>query len=204
MALGSMGCPSDPRPREAYPDAGAAGDLGVVRVGSTLGDSDGDEQRPPTTGRAAARAWLQAGAWRRWRCEATAHASMAPSPHSMNRICNNEVLANAPPGAPWPVGAASVKELRDNANPERVVGYALYLKARAETDGAGWFWFEYVLPSEALDPPAPREADGTVAEGYGDRGGALDVCVNCHRRSGSNDAGLMGYGDFVYTRVPAP
>jgi hypothetical protein len=122
----------------------------------------------------------------------------------MNRICNNEVLANASAGAPWPVGAASVKELHDAAAPERVVGYAIYLKAREGSDGANWYWFEYVLPTVALDPPAPREADGTVAEGFGDRGSARNVCVGCHQHSGSNEAGVMGYGDFVFTRLPAP
>jgi mono/diheme cytochrome c family protein len=61
-----------------------------------------------------------------------------------------------------------------------------------------------VQPGVALNPAPPREADGTIAEGYGDRGGARDVCVSCHQRSGANDAGPVGYGDFVFTRVAAP
>lgn len=207
VGVGLLGCPSDPRPRE-FPDgsmdaAGHAREVGVA-VGSTLGDSDGAEQLPPTTGRAAVRAWLAAGAWRRWRCEANAHPGGGLSPHALNRICNNDALANAPAGAPWPVGAASVKELRDPGAPDQVVGYALYLKVRESGDGDNWFWFEFVRPEFALDPEPPRESDGTIAEGLGDRGGAQSICVPCHRRSGADDSGVMGHGDFVFTRVPAP
>ena len=209
VGVGLMGCPSDPRPRDVdagVVDAGAsyAGAPAEAGVGSTLGDSDGTEQLPPTTGRAAARAWLNAGAWRRWRCEAAAHPGAGLSPHTLNRVCNNELLVNAAAGAPWPVGAASVKELLDPAMPGRVVGYALYRKVSEGTDGSHWFWFEYVLPEVTLDPAPPREADGTIAEGLGDRGGSGNVCVPCHARSGANDAGVTGYGDFVFTRVPPP
>jgi hypothetical protein len=204
--FGLAGCPSDPRPREAPVtsiDAGAR-DVPAAGVGSTLGDSDGTEQLPPTTGRAAARAWLAAGPWRRWRCEATPHPGGGLSPHTLNRICNNDVLANAPAGPPWPVGSASVKELRDPASPERVIGYSVYLKVRDGDAGSDWFWFQSVSPDVALEPAPARDPDGTIAEGLGDRGGALAVCVGCHARSGDNDSGIVGPGDFVFTRVPAP
>lgn len=206
VAVATTGCPSDPRPLDppvTAVDAGAPTDLGV-RVGSTLGDSDGSEQQPPTTGRAAVRAWLAAGAWRRWRCEASAHPAGGLSPHTYDRTCNNDVLAGAPEGAPWPVGAASVKVLYDGAMPDRVVGWAVYLKVREGTDGSNWFWFETVRPEVELTPAPPREPDGTIAEGMGDRGGAGTICVPCHLRSGANDSGVLGHGDFVYTRVPAP
>jgi len=62
----------------------------------------------------------------------------------------------------------------------------------------------YVLPEVTLDPAPPREPDGTIAEGLGDRGGSGNVCVPCHARSGANAAGVTGYGDFVFTRVPPP
>lgn len=210
IAAGALGCPSDPRPLETpSTDAGARPptDLGMdtgVAITSTLGDSDGSEAQPPTTGRAAVRAWLAAGAWRRWRCEASAHPAMGLSPHGYDRICNNGVLAGAPAGAPWPVGASSVKELHDPANPDQVVGYAVYLKVREGTDGSNWFWFETVRPGFVLNPPVPTDPDGTVAEGFGDRGAARTICVDCHARSGANDSGVVGFGDFVYTRVPAP
>lgn len=202
-ALGLAGCPSDPRPRA---DAAGSMDAGArdVVAHATLGDSDGAEQQPPTTGRAAMRAWLAAGSWRRWRCEPAAHPAQGLSPHMLNRICNNDVLAGAPEGAPWPVGAASVKELHLVGESDPVVGYAVYLKVREGADGSGWFWFEYVRPGVTLDPPLPSEADGTVAEGFGDHGAARAICVGCHQRSGANDSGLTGPGDFVFTRVPAP
>ena len=208
LVVGAWGCPSDPRPREDSATGMDAGARPVVdagtAVGSTLGDSDGTEQQPPTTGRAAARAWLAAGAWRRWRCETSTHPATGLSPHGNHRICNNDVLVGAPAGAPWPVGAASVKELHDPRDPSQIVGHAYYLKVAEGTDGSNWFWFESVRPGFALDPPAPTDPDGTVAVGRGDRGAARAICVGCHARSGDNDSGLLGYGDFVYTRVPAP
>ena len=207
VSVGVWGCPSDPRPREyadGSMDAGSHDHDAGLSVGSTLGDGDGAEQQPPTTGRAAVRAWLAAGAWRRWRCEATAHPGGGLSPHVLNRICTNDLLANAPAGAPWPVGAASVKVLYAPGAPGTVMGYALYVKVRAGGDGDNWFWYEAVRPEFTLDPPVPREADGTIAEGLGDRGAARAICVSCHSHSGANDSGLIGYGDFVFTRAPAP
>ena len=202
-AVGALGCPSDPRPREEPVGSMDAGARDVVAP-STLGDSDGTEQQPPTTGRAAMRAWLAAGSWRRWRCEAAAHPGGGLSPHTLNRICNNDVLVHAPEGAPWPVGSASVKELHDPRERDPVIGYAVYLKVREGTEGSDSLWFETVRPGVTLDPPIARETDGTVAEGFGDHGNARNICVGCHRRSGANDAGVTGYGEFVFTRVPAP
>lgn len=139
--------------------------------------SASDPQLPPTTGRVAVRAWLAAGHYRSWRCEAMPHAQRLSSPHGSNRICANATLAGAA-AAPWPVGSAAVKELYNAAGTR--VGYAVYVKARAGTDGANWYWFEEVAPGTVLMTPDPVEADGTVADGFGDRGNPRAVCVGCH------------------------
>ena len=205
-ALFALGCPSDPRPRV---DAGSAMDAPVSRdvtaaVGSTLGTSDGTEQQPPTTGRTAMRAWLAAGAWKRWHCETTPHATSGLSPHGLDRICTNDVLFNAGEDPPWPVGAASVKELHDPSYPEIIVGYAANVKVRDGAGGAGWYWFEEVFPAYSPGAAVLRDPDGTIADGFGESGNAGGVCVPCHGRStqdGTSDGGMLGYGEFVVTRI---
>jgi hypothetical protein len=89
--------------------------------GSTLADSGsgqasivagiGNAQTPPQ-GMALVEAWLATGAYKAWACEPAVHASRSPSPHGFNRICSNDLIStNATSTAPWPEGAAGVKEL---------------------------------------------------------------------------------------------
>src|SRR5438309_500850 len=75
-------------------------------------------QDPPTTGGTDVEAWIATGAYKSWHCEAAGHPARSPSPHGINRICNNMLIQNAPTGATageYPVDSASVKELFDAA-----------------------------------------------------------------------------------------
>lgn len=144
----------------------------------------GDPQAPPE-GAAAVDAWIADGHYLDWTCESSPHEPRDPSPHGRNRICNNDALANDA-SAPWAVGSASVKEILDAQ--DAIVGYAVYRKAAnsAEpTDGSTWYWYERL------------DAGGVVADGRGDTGGALTICVDCHSHAGG-DANEM---DFVFTKL---
>jgi len=152
-----------------------------------------DPQKPPTTGRADVQAWLGTAAYKAWHCEPSPHEARKPSPHGMNRICSNDVLA-AHGDAEFPVDSAAVKELYDAAG-SKIVGYAVYRHVKAGTSGDAWYWYETVPEGSA----APHDANGVVADGLGGAGPAKDICVSCHGAAGS-DAAHFGH-DFVYTQV---
>ena len=81
------------------------------------------------------------------------------------------------------------------------VGYAVYLKTKADSaGGANWYWYERV----PLDHPAPHDARGVVADGVGSAGPPLSICVSCHGAAGSDPAHTptVGGRDQVYTAVP--
>ncbi|MEQ1506200.1 MAG: hypothetical protein ABMB14_28465 [Myxococcota bacterium] len=145
----------------------------------------GDAQTPPQ-GDAAMTAWIAGGAYLAWACEADPHPPRSPSPHGPNRICSNDLMSNHGAGE-YPVGSASVKELYDNTG-ANIVGYAVSLHPVAGTTGADWYWYE------------TTDAAGLIADGLGDAGTPLTVCVGCHAGAGS-DADHSGH-DFVYTQVP--
>lgn len=153
-------------------------------------------QRPPT-GQAAVEAWLAEGYYKRWACEPTVHAGRSPTPHGFNRICsNNAISQTAAASAPWPAGAAAVKELHASAAGGAPIGYAVYLKQAADSAaGAGWYWYERV--------PAP---DGVVADGPGGAGAAKTICVACHQAAGSDvdHTPTTNARDQVYTPVTQP
>src|SRR5258708_1747983 len=90
-----------------------------------------DDPQLPPRGADATTTWLDAGYYTPWRCEAAGHASRPPSPHPRNRICNNDALHGSTAGA-FPIGAASVKELLDDA--DQATGFALYRKT-GDSDG---------------------------------------------------------------------
>ena len=113
----------------------------------------GDAQTPPQ-GTVAVEAWLAAGDYKMWACEGSAHPQRSPSPHGNNRICSNALTSAATAGE-YPIGAASVKELTDATG--KVTGYAVSSHINKGTDGTNWYWYE-------------RNADGVVADGYGDAG----------------------------------
>jgi hypothetical protein len=177
--------------------------LGVLLAGACSGSSKsapGDDQTPPM-GRTAVEAWLSDGAYKGWAAEPAIHESRSPSPHNFNRIFSNDVLAaNATGTGPWPEGAAAVKELYASATATTPVGYAVYLKLAADSaDGANWYWYERVPP----DSDAPHDANGVVADGRGDSGNALQICVGCHGAAGTDAAHTPTPGgrDQVYTPV---
>ncbi len=173
--------------------------IGLLTLSATIGCGTGtdalksDAQTPPVTGRADIESWLTAGSYKSWKCEQAVHALRSPSPHGMNRICSNTLTSAAGSGE-YPVGAAGVKELYDDAG-KNIVGYAVYLHTKAGTGGDSWYWYERV----PANSQAPHDANGVVADGDGSAGPALSICVGCHKLSGSG-AGYSGH-DFVFTQV---
>lgn len=151
----------------------------------------GDAQTPPT-GRTAVEAWIVEGHYLTWACEPDVHASRSPSPHGFNRICSNDLIAEAALGTgAWPEGAAAVKELFPNATATTATGYAVYLKQAADSAaGANWYWYE-------------RIDSNVIADGTGGSGSAKSICVGCHAGAGIDAAHTPtpGARDQVYTPV---
>jgi len=139
------------------------------------------------------KAWLAIGDYKKWHCEAAAHASKTPSPHSFNRICSNTLLAGAGTTGDFPVGTAGVKELWDKVG-GTIVGYAVYVKTVADSAaGANWYWYED-------NPTIPAPVGPIVADGFGTSGQAKTICVDCHSHADSTFAATAR--DFVFTQVP--
>jgi hypothetical protein len=163
----------------------------------------GTPQTPPTGG-SNVEAWIAEGYYKQWNCESAVHASRSPSVHNFNRICSNDVIAsNAGSTAPWPEGAAAVKELYQAISDTTPVGYAVYLKTAADSaSGANWYFYERV-PTTGLQSAAPHDTNGVVADGFGTSGPPLTICVSCHGAAGSDAAHTPSPGghDFVYTPV---
>lgn len=181
--------------------------LGVVGMSCAIAagcDSSnkatGASETPPM-GATAVEAWLAAGSYKTWTCEPASHEARSPSPHGFNRICSNSLISNNAAGTDaWPEGAAAVKELLADATSTTPVGYAVYLKTKADSaDGANWYWYERV----PLTSAAPHDANGVVADGMGSTGTAMSICVNCHGAAGSDTAHTPSVGgrDQIYTAV---
>ena len=174
---------------------------------AACGGSDENEassltgQTPPQGAEAVER-WLATGEYKNWQCETKPHANRSPSPHGFNRICSNDVIAaKANDKGDWPKGAAAVKELFTTADATEPEGYSVYLKTQADSaKGANWYWYER-LPQETADE---LKIDAVVADGFGNSGGAKEVCVSCHVAAGSDPAHTPSTGgrDQVYTPVP--
>ena len=175
----------------------AAALLTVAGCGGNPSPGLGDDQTPPTAGHDAIEAWLTAGSYKSWHCEAAPHAPRSPSPHvNMNKICANDLLSAGPATGEYPVGAAAVKELYDAAG-TTINGYAVYLHNKAGTTSNTFYWYERV----PADSKAPHDATtNVVADGFGGGMAAPEtICVSCHKAAGS-DAGHSGH-DYVYTQV---
>ena len=159
----------------------------------------GDDQTPPTTNGADVEAWLTKGSYKSWNCETAAHPQMKVSPHGKNRICSNDLTSKFKGAVAdeRPIGSAVVKELYDDAN--ALVGYAVYVKTKdTSKNGDNWYWYERV----PLSSGAPHNAAGVVADGLGNDGQALAICVSCHSGAGSNaDHTVLGSSDFVYDQI---
>jgi hypothetical protein len=181
------------------PDSGESSEAAAVSLGgANPAGTAGDDQTPPTTNGTEVEAWLAAGSYRSWNCEASSHPQMKVSPHGTNRICSNAKSAAfaGDSGEERPMGTAAVKELLDDAS--KLVGYAVYVKTKpASEGGAGWYWYERV----PLTSMAPNTL-GVVADGLGSEGRANAICVGCHAGAGTNaDHTTLGSSDFVYTQV---
>lgn len=133
--------------------------------------ADGTNPQVPPRDAAGATAWLAAGHYLGWACEAAPHEARPPSAHAMNRVCSNDLLVAGPVGDAYPVDAVSVKELWRSGV---VVGHAVARKVRADAGGDHWYWYEKL--GEAI------KADEVGREG----------CQNCHDRAPR---------DQVFTRV---
>lgn len=168
------------------------------------GDALSDPQLPPTTGFADMESWLAKGLYKSWHCEPTKHDARSPSPHGINRICNNAKLTAQPKGpGEYPVGAAAVKELYDAAG--TIIGYAVEVHVSAGKDTSNWYWYER---NPTLGAPAKNGSTGLVADGVGPNEGVAGsgtekVCTGCHSAAGSDAAHTTTDShDFVYTHVP--
>jgi len=138
----------------------------------SYGDELGNVQVPPR-GSKDVFAWLQEGHYMTWTCEAEPHPKRPGSGHGPNRICSNAALKASNGDGPYPVGAAAVKEIYNDAG--RIRQYAVYRKVEDASGGDSWYWYEGF--------------DGDiVANGEGD-----STCTGCHSRAPR---------DFVYTVVP--
>lgn len=153
----------------------------------------GDEQTPPTMGDGAAmQAWLDAGHYQSWQCEAEPHAPRGPSMHGTNRSCSNDLVSafTGKAGAERPAGSAAVKEFWDGG---KIIGRAAYVKTAAKSaQGDAWYWF------------VELDGMGILASGLPTRDMvAKNACVACHSAAGSDAATSTSNhsGDFVFTQV---
>ncbi|HEU4534705.1 MAG TPA: cytochrome P460 family protein, partial [Polyangiaceae bacterium] len=177
---------------------GMGGGKGGTSGGGAAGSPAGGDAQTPPQGAAAIEAWLAKGDYKKWDSEPAIHESRSPSPHGFNRIYSNDLIAANGSGTDaWPEGAAAVKELyagEDDGGPP--IGYAVYLKTKADSaGGANWYWYERL--------PEPQ---GVVADGLGNAGGAKDICVACHAAAGADaeHTPTPGGRDQVYTPVQSP
>ncbi len=181
--------------------AQSSGSTSGSSSGSSSGAAAGTAQTPPM-GAMPLEAWLAAGAYKQWHSEPAIHAQRSPSPHGFDRIYSNALInANATGTGPWPEGAAAVKELYATMTDTTPNGYAVYLKTQADSaGGANWYFYERVPLSSAV----PHDANGVVADGLGNVGTALTICVSCHGAAGSdaNHTPSAGGRDEVYTPIP--
>ncbi len=156
----------------------------------------GTAQLPATGKYADIDAWLAKGDYKSWHCEAAPHDARSPSPHGKNRICSNDASSTHGTGE-YPVGAANVKELYDEAGTS-IIGYAIETHVSAGATGASWYWYER---NPAVKAPAKDGSEGLVANGLGVNAKTpeVDVCVGCHGGAGS-DAAHFGH-DLVYSQI---
>src|SRR5260370_13818417 len=113
-------------------------------------------QLPPTTAEEL-KSWLATAEYKSWHCEPAAHPARSPSPHSANRICQND-LASAHGAGEYPSGAASVKELFDAGGGIR--GHSVSRHVSEGTTGGSCYWFDILggtgTSDGARDSPAPQ------------------------------------------------
>jgi hypothetical protein len=151
----------------SQPTGGATGTYTVT--------DPGDAQTPPM-GPGNEMAWLDGGAYKKWRCQGGTHAPVAPSIHGTSKICSNTLASGAGAGE-YPVGAASVIETYDNTGTVR--GRSVSRHAAAGTGPETWYWYQ--------------DLQGVF---FGD-GLGLSGCSSCHATAGINGTGH----DYVFVQV---
>jgi hypothetical protein len=118
----------------------------------------------PPQGHTALEAWLGAGHYKSWTCEMGISDKRLNGAHGRHRICSNRLLIDSTAG-PYPIGAASVKEMY--AADDRPNGYAVGLKVGEGTGEESWYWYERTGTSPTSSP---------VADGV-----AVKICgMECH------------------------
>ena len=149
----------------------AAGCRAGAAASPPPGTSDGGMDRKvaatgqiPPMGQAKLEPWLAAGTYKAWTCESQIYNPRADpatpniiGSHGRHRICSNDILLGSDSG-PYPVGAASVKELFDAS--DGPYGFAVGLKVAPGTGIETWYWYERIGRLATLQP---------VADGVGDR-----------------------------------
>jgi hypothetical protein len=162
-------------------------------TGDAGGATDAGDSQTPPIGASAITAWLASGVYKSWHCESAVHDARSPSPHNVDRVCSNDVIASGATGAgPWPAGAAAVKELYASTTDATPGGYAVYLKTQATSaNGANWYYYGALT------------AGGTVVDGMGSDATVMAQCTSCHLAAGSDAAHTPSPGgrDEVYTPV---
>jgi hypothetical protein len=156
-------------------------------VDSPTGPPPPSDQVPPL-GQAKLEPWLAAGTYKAWTCEKQISSPRAApamptliGTHGRHRICTNDLLL-ASNTVPYPVGAASVKELFDaNDGP---YGYAVAVKVAPGTAANTWYWYERIGRLATLQP---------VADGIGDDKSPTATC--------GNDCHSMAVDDNVFIRA---
>jgi hypothetical protein len=181
----------------------AAGVVTACDDSSTPDGADGPDDEGASTNAAsqtppqekvAMAAWLSKGDYKSWQCEQAVSTARSMSPHGFNRVCSNDVISrHAADGAPWPAGAAAVKEFYASATASTPNGYAVYLKTQADSaQGANWYFYARV-PAE----------DGSLSDSVPVDGLGAGPCVSCHSAAGSDAEHRPSPSarDFVYKIV---
>ncbi len=119
----------------------------------SFGDVVTDPDLPPR-GEGDIDGWIAAEHYLAWRCEPAPVDVRLGSPHRpQTRTCNNPVLATAGAGTgELPVGAASVKEMYDDAG--GIKGYGVSRKV-VGGGAEGWYWYEKIKGSVHADDMGP-------------------------------------------------
>ena len=155
--------------------------LAILAIATGCGGTPASPQLPPANA-ADLLAWLATAQYQQWHCEPAPHPPRPPSPHSSDRICQND-LASGHGDGEYPVGASSVKELFDTGG--NIRGYSVNRKIAQGATGATWYWFETISGTR-------------TADGLGDSGAAKTICAACHALAGTG--GRPGH-DLVWTQV---
>jgi len=176
------------------PSGGGSSGSASPSSGSTSGaGGSGSTSQAPPIGGTAVKAWLATGAYKNWHCETAVHSARSPSPHSVDRVCSNDVIANNATGSgSWAKGAAAVKELYTTTTDAAPGGYAVYLKTQTDSaGGANWYFYGALT------------AGDTTVDGMGSDTTVMGTCTGCHLAAGSDAAHTPSPGgrDEVYTPV---